>query len=101
MLLIADGAQLLLDTNGSLQREDGSPVEGDFLAALDREWQALRLPRNPAESEIPFRGGWALLLDYELAGQIEPILNLPQRTDGLPSAIALRCPAAVLRERDS
>ena len=101
MLLIADGAQLQLDADGTLQREDGSVVEGDFLAALDRDWQALRLPRNPAESEIPFRGGWALLLDYELAGQIEPILNLPQRTDGLPSAIASRCPAAVLRERDS
>ncbi|MCD9087866.1 aminodeoxychorismate synthase component I [Stenotrophomonas sp. SY1] len=101
MLLIADGGQLRLDAHGHVHREDGTPVEGDFLDVLDREWQSLRLARNPLEADIPFRGGWALLLDYELAGQIEPILNLPQRTDGLPSAIALRCPAAVLRERDS
>ncbi|WP_305804334.1 aminodeoxychorismate synthase component I [Stenotrophomonas sp. YIM B06876] len=101
MLLIADGGQLLLNADGSLQREDGSAVEGDFLSALDRDWQALRQARNPMEAEIPFRGGWALLLDYELAQQVEPILQLPQRTDGLPTAIALRCPAAVLRERDS
>src|SRR5690606_17245313 len=75
--------------------------EGGFLEALDAEWQSLRLPREPVFVELPFRGGWALLLDYELAGQIEPTLNLPQRDDGLPSAVALRCPAAVLRERDS
>ncbi len=45
--------------------------------------------------------GWALLLDYELAGQVEPVLKLPVRTDGLPMALALRCPAAVLRDRHS
>ncbi|WP_282268543.1 aminodeoxychorismate synthase component I [Stenotrophomonas sp. PS02298] len=101
MLLIANGSQLLLNPDGSLQREDGSAVEGDFLSALDRDWQSLRQARNPMEADIPFRGGWALLLDYELAQQVEPILQLPQRSDGLPTAIALRCPAAVLRERDS
>lgn len=103
MLLIADGdqLQLQLQADGRVQREDGAPVEGDFLQALDRDWQALRLPRDPALADIPFRGGWALLLDYELAGQVEPILTLPQRTDGLPVALALRCPAAVLRERES
>jgi anthranilate synthase component 1 len=33
-----------------------------------------------------------------LAGQIEPVLRLPQAEGGLPTALALRCPAAVLRD---
>ncbi len=57
--------------------------------------------RDTCEDAPPFRGGWALLLDYELAAQVEPVLKLPVRTDGLPMALALRCPAAVLRDRHS
>ena len=101
MLLMADGGQLRLDTDGYVRREDDSLVEGDFLTALDHEWQALRLPREADASDVPFRGGWALLLDYELAAQVEPVLSLPMRGDGLPQALALRCPAAVLRDRDT
>ena len=101
MLLMADGGQLRLDTDGYVRREDDSLVEGDFLTALDHEWQALRLPREADASDVPFRGGWALLLDYELAAQVEPVLSLPMRGDGLPQVLALRCPAAVLRDRDT
>ncbi len=101
MLLIADGAQLRLEADNRVHREDGSVLAGNFLDVLDQHWQALRTAREPLFAEFPFRGGWALLLDYELAAQVEPILQLPQRGDGLPSALALRCPAAVLRERDS
>jgi len=101
LLLIADGGQLRQDADGQVRREDGMPVEGGFLDALDRDWQALRLARDPADAGVPFRGGWALLLDYELAGQVEPVLRLPHRADGLPLALALRCPAAVLRDRGS
>ncbi|MEA5667385.1 aminodeoxychorismate synthase component I [Stenotrophomonas sp. MH1] len=101
MLLIADGGQLRLEADGQVHREDGSVLAGTFLDVLDQHWQALRTARAPLFAEFPFRGGWALLLDYELAGQVEPILNLPARADGLPSAVALRCPAAILRERDS
>ncbi len=101
MLLIADGGQLRLEADGQVHREDGTVLAGAFLEVLDQQWQALRTARAPMFSEFPFRGGWALLLDYELAGQVEPILKLPQRDDGLPAAVALRCPAAVLRERAS
>ena len=59
MLLMADGGQLRLDTDGYVRREDDSLVEGDFLTALDHEWQALRLPREADASDVPFRGGWA------------------------------------------
>ncbi|GAA5010620.1 aminodeoxychorismate synthase component I [Pseudoluteimonas lycopersici] len=87
---------LLLATNGeSVRAREGEA----FLAALDREWHALRTPRE--EPRWPFRGGWALYLGYELAGQIEPVLSLPHAPGALPVALALRCPAAILRDRAS
>ncbi len=97
LLLATDGDGLRLDSDGRVRSLDGLPVEGDFLAALDAQWRALRVPREAPR--WPFRGGWALLLDYELAAQVEPVLDLPQREDALPVAVALRCPAAVLRDR--
>ncbi|KAB7766250.1 aminodeoxychorismate synthase component I [Xanthomonas maliensis] len=100
MLLLADGGRLQLDVDGRVRDEAGQVRAGGFLAALDAAWRALRVPRD-ATSPWPFRGGWALLLDYELAAQVEPVLQLPARTDGLPSALALRTPAAVLRDRSS
>ncbi len=100
ILLAADGGALELARDGALLR-DGARVDGDgdFLAALDAQWQAARLPRE--EPRWPFRGGWALFLAYELAGQVEPVLQLPQASGSLPVALALRCPAAVLRDRTS
>ena len=87
---------LLLATNGeSIRAREG---EG-FLAALDREWQSLRVQRE--EPRWPLRGGWALYLGYELAGEIEPVLSLPPAPGALPVALALRCPAAILRDRAS
>ena len=49
----------------------------------------------------PFRGGWALYLGYELAQEIEPVLQLPQAAGELPIAVALRCPAALLHDHAS
>ncbi len=97
MLLVADGGLLRLDADGHTRDQHGAIVAGAFLSVLDAAWKAERLTR--AASELPFRGGWALLLDYELAGQVEPILQLPRRADGAPLALAVRCPAAVLRDR--
>jgi hypothetical protein len=51
-----------------------------------------------ASDALPFRGGWALLLGYELAAQVEPVLRLPARR-GPAGGAGLRCPAAVLRDR--
>jgi anthranilate synthase component 1 len=40
-----------------------------------------------------------LFLAYELAAQVEPVLTLPHAKGSLPVATALRCPAAVIRDR--
>jgi anthranilate synthase component 1 len=72
-----------------------------FLPALDRCWQRERLATSPHEGPaVPFTGGWLLYLGYELAGQIEPRLRLPQPRIG-PIAQAIRIPAAVVHEHDS
>ncbi len=96
LLLATDGTRLQLDVDGVTRDAAGAIVDGDFLAALDAAWSQLRTPRE--EPRWPFRGGWALYLGYELAGQVEPVLNLPAAVGGLPVAVAWRCPAAVLRD---
>ncbi|MEF9976913.1 MAG: aminodeoxychorismate synthase component I [Thermomonas sp.] len=100
MLLAHAGESFALHRDGVVRDQDGMDIEGRFLDVLDARWQAERIPRD-ARSTLPFRGGWALLLGYELAQQVEPVLRLPQSAGGLPMAIALRCPAAVLRDRES
>ena len=87
-LLLASDGEVLTRARG----DDGA----SFLDALDREWRAHRVARE--EPRWPFRGGWALLLAYELAGEVEPILQLPEAPGNAPIACALRCPAAVLRD---
>ncbi len=104
LLLAADGEGLRLDDDGATRSLRGGMLEGDFLAALDSQWQARRIDREDVARESGqwlFRGGWALLLGYELAGQVEPVLTLPKGEHRLPVALALRCPAAVLRDRNT
>ncbi len=100
MLLAHGDEAFALHRDGVVRDQEGVRVEGRFLDVLDAQWRAQRTARND-DAAIPFRGGWALLLGYELAQQVEPILRLPQPEGGLPIAVALRCPAAVLRDRDS
>lgn len=99
LLLLTDGDGLQLAADGITRRLDGSHEQGDFLSVLDAQWQSLRLPKE--EPRWPFRGGWALLLHYELAAQVEPILRLPAGDEATPVALALRCPAAILRDHGS
>jgi len=101
MLLAAAGESLALHAGGVLRRSGGEPTGvvatgDDFLSALDADWRRLRVARE--EPRWPFRGGWALFLAYELAAQVETVLRLPGAAGELPVALALRCPAAVLRD---
>lgn len=100
LLLAAQGGSLRLEADGQVRDHDGNVQPGSFLQALDRAWQAERLPHQVG-SPLPFRGGWALLLDYEVASQIEPVLPARARDDGQPTALAIRCPAAVLHDHQS
>jgi len=91
------GEALVLHTDGRLTGPCVDQAGGDFLQALDCWWRNLRLQGSSADAP-PFRGGWFLFLGYELAQQIEPILNLPGAT-GFPIALAVRTPAAFIHDR--
>ena len=84
---------LTLAADGVVRRASGDAAGTRFLDALDAAWQAERLPRE--DDGLPFHGGWALLLGYELAGEIEPKLRLCP-DPALPVALALRCPVAAI-----
>lgn len=72
--------------------------QDDFLDALDIHWKKESI--NQSEFQIPFQGGWFVFLSYELANQIEPVLNLANAhqisSTGLPIAFAGRIPAAII-----
>ncbi len=70
----------------------------DFLSELDQHWNVTKQKTFIAdETTLPFRGGWFVYLGYELAGQIEPTLALPEFEPSFPTAFATRIPAAVIR----
>lgn len=98
LLLATDGTHIRLDRDGVTRDQDGVAIAGDFLSCLDSAWSAAR---TDAQQGLrgPFQGGWALFLAYELAGQVEPVLALPPAAGSLPMALAVRCPAVLLRDR--
>jgi anthranilate synthase component I len=97
ILFAAADEYLVLAADGRLTGPYADHADGDFLRALDRWWRSQRFERSTMEAP-PFRGGWFLFLGYELAQQIEPILDLPQALD-LPIAFAARVPAALIHDR--
>lgn len=89
---------LSLRADGALRNSNGRVDTADFLSALDAWWRTLRVP--PSSASLPFRGGWLVYLGYELAGQVEPRLQLRRPASGL-IACAVRTPAAIVFEHGS
>jgi len=94
---------LLLRGDGRLTRPDGVTSAGDFLGALDAWWLRERLPdaagepvSGDAAGSLPFRGGWAVYLAYELAAQIETGLAIPPLDADAVCALALRVRSAIV-----
>jgi anthranilate synthase component I len=93
---------LWLDARGRVHAEGAvprgvvAPGEG-FLRSLER-W--VRSERTSDRTGLPFCGGWAVLLGYEIAAEIEPGLVLPRSS--VPHAwrtFALRVPCAIVHDR--
>jgi anthranilate synthase component 1 len=78
----------------------GVPRAGDFFNSLSAWAMQSGAPGSSPSDDLPFIGGWFLLLGYEMAGQIEPRLRLPGSPFRLPDALAVRCPAAVIYDRE-
>jgi anthranilate synthase component 1 len=101
ILLAFPQAALTLAVDGRVRDAQGRDCGGDFLEALDAAWRSQHIARSPF-SRLPYRGGWAVFLGYELAKQLEPRLRQPAAADAaLPVALALRCPAAIIVDRDA
>jgi anthranilate synthase component I len=94
ILFAFPGESLELSGDGQLRGSHANARPG-FLEALDEWWRSER--RGGPVPELPFYGGWFVYLGYELAAEIEPVLNLPA-DDVLPAAFAVRCPAAIVHD---
>ena len=103
ILPIASGESLQLDCDGRLSGVHAGAA--GFLGSLESWWRDLhagnlRQASIGSAPQLPFSGGWLVYLGYELAGEIESCLNLPRSPDPIV-ALALRAPAAWLRDRDT
>ncbi len=78
----------------SAQAAAGGDFFGEWSRAIREEALA------PVAPDLPFCGGWFLLLGYEAARFVEPVLRLPASPYGLPDALAVRCSAAVIHDRE-
>ncbi|MET0282527.1 MAG: aminodeoxychorismate synthase component I [Steroidobacteraceae bacterium] len=97
---------LWLDARGGVHTSGNLPplAASGFLPALEAQWRAAGEGAAAAPAGLPFSGGWFVYLGYELALEIEPTLRSfwPAASfgDARPVALALRVPAALLRDAD-
>ncbi len=90
---------LLAFPGDAIELDSDAPEAFDFFDALDA---AAACEHANAVAGLPFIGGWFLYLGYEMAGQVEPTLTLPRPGESaLPLALAVRCPAAIIYDRDT
>jgi anthranilate synthase component 1 len=96
VLFALPGPRLQLQADGSLEGPRPSPEVRSFLDCLDAWWSSERVT-SPGSASLPFTSGWFVYLGYELAGEIEPRLRLPDSQ--FPRALAWRMRGAVVRDR--
>lgn len=101
-----------------LQSVAGHPVSGRYdLLLAHPQWNSAetlqggadfferlsalaRAVHTPEQDVLPFIGGWFVFLAYEAAALIEAGLRLPAPPQVMPQALAVRCPAAVVVDRE-
>ncbi|MFT4045357.1 MAG: aminodeoxychorismate synthase component I [Solimonas sp.] len=96
-LLFAFPQDALSLTREGLHGAAAPSPSSDFFSALDRWVQS---EGSTERDELPFCGGWFLYLGYEAVRHVEPGLSLPQAPFDLPDALAVRCPAAIVHDRE-
>ncbi|WP_018139422.1 MULTISPECIES: aminodeoxychorismate synthase component I [unclassified Thioalkalivibrio] len=73
-------------------------TDDDLLAVLDQDLSGSRASSEiePGYDHLPFLGGWFLYFGYEWAWQLEPALGRCRADPWLPTARAIRFPAAII-----
>jgi anthranilate synthase component I len=97
-ILFGAPGEALTGRGATLSGPGSIAADDNFFEALDR-WVASE-PHMSAPDGLPFAGGWFLLLGYEAARWSEPSLRLPDSPHALPDALAVRCRAGVVRDRE-
>lgn len=93
ILFAFPGDSLTLEADRVLE---GPHAGGEFLKSL-QAWMDSEHDLPVRETTLPFHGGWFVYLSYELAGEVEPTLQL-QYDPRWPIARATRFPAAIIHE---
>lgn len=95
LLLVVQGEGLCLDVDGQVCDLQGVVQFGMFLQVLDCVWQYECLLYDGSYSLL-FRGGWVLMLDYEVVSQIELVLLMCVCEDGCLIVLVLCCLVVLL-----
>ena len=97
-ILFAFPEETLCLTDECLTGDLSDKVSGDdFLGAFD-QWFAAEHAEVIIDSDLPFTGGWFTYLSYDLAGQVEPSLQLPLSKEQ-PIAFATRFRTALIVDK--
>lgn len=90
-------ASIQLNRSGTVETSNVDLENRQFLECLDEWWLQNKIDADPDDPDhLPFLGGWFVYLGYELVAEIESTLDLPEDNSGLPVAVAIRCPAAII-----
>jgi anthranilate synthase component 1 len=76
-------------------------VSEDFFQTLENLYQQNKVEACDNSENLPFTGGWFVYLSYEMAEEIEPCLSLPPLPASQPLAVAVRCPAAIIVDKQN
>jgi anthranilate synthase component 1 len=104
--------QLTLNSDKSLSCSNKDiDLGSNFFNTLEKFYQGEKLYQKEKQqtsqdhkkqhNELPFTGGWFVYLSYEMAEEIEPCLSLPALPADQPMAIAARCPAAIIVDKQN
>jgi anthranilate synthase component 1 len=93
---------LTLDADKTLHCTDHDvPLSSGFLETLEALFQDNKITEVAGIDDLPFTGGWFVYLSYEMAEEIEPCLSLPSLPASQPLAVAARCPAAIIIDKQN
>lgn len=93
---------LTLDADKTLHCTDNDiPLSSGFLETLEALFQNNKITDAADIDDLPFTGGWFVYLSYEMAEEIEPCLSLPSLPASQPLAVAARCPAAIIIDKQN
>lgn len=104
ILIACPQYQLTMNADKSLHCTDKDvELRPGFLDTLEVLFQKEKETKEDANEDhaLPFSGGWFVFLSYEMAQEIEPCLSMPRLPDSQPLAVATRCPAAIVIDKQS